>query len=43
MSFKPEDLNGNISDLSASEKDVLHDWEQKFQMKYKRVGNVIQG
>ncbi|QDZ21894.1 cytochrome b5-like steroid-binding protein [Chloropicon primus] len=41
MSFKPEDLAGGIDDLSQSEKDILYDWEQKFKMKYKCVGDVI--
>ena len=41
MSFKPEDLAGGTDDLSQSEKDILFDWEQKFKMKYKYVGDVV--
>jgi len=41
MSFKPEDLEGEIDDLSQSEKDILFDWEQKFKMKYKYVGDIV--
>ncbi len=41
MSFKPEDLAGGIDDLSQSEKDILYDWEQKFKMKYKYVGDIV--
>ena len=39
--FKPEDLAGGTDDLSQSEKDILFDWEQKFKMKYKYVGDVV--
>ena len=41
MSFKPEDLAGGVDDLTQSEKDILFDWEQKFQMKYKHVGDLV--
>ena len=41
MSFKPEDLNGDTEGLSASERDILHDWEQKFMLKYKHIANVV--
>ena len=41
MSFKPEDLAGGIDDLSQSERDILFDWEQKFKMKYKYVGDIV--
>mmetsp|Transcript_760 Transcript_760/g.1935 ORF Transcript_760/g.1935 Transcript_760/m.1935 type:complete len:175 (+) Transcript_760:207-731(+) len=41
MSFKPEDLAGGIEGLSQSEKDILFDWEQKFQLKYKYVGDIV--
>lgn len=27
MSFKPEDITGDVEGLSAAEVDVLNDWE----------------
>lgn len=41
MSFEPEDLTGNIEGLSASELDVLQDWEYKFMEKYVKVGQLV--
>ena len=38
---RPEDLAGGTDDLSQSEKDILFDWEQKFKMKYKYVGDIV--
>ncbi|XRB13280.1 cytochrome b5 heme-binding domain-containing protein [Pseudoscourfieldia marina] len=40
MSLKPEDVHGDISGLSAAERDILDDWERKFQEKYTIVGQV---
>ncbi|KAI8535704.1 hypothetical protein RHMOL_Rhmol10G0194300 [Rhododendron molle] len=41
MSFDPKDLTGNIEGLSASELDVLQDWEYKFMEKYVKVGQLV--
>ncbi|XWS50797.1 hypothetical protein CRYUN_Cryun12cG0119500 [Craigia yunnanensis] len=41
LSFKPEDLTGNIQGLSAEELGVLEDWEYKFMDKYPKVGRVV--
>ncbi|XP_007036710.2 PREDICTED: probable steroid-binding protein 3 [Theobroma cacao] len=41
LSFKPEDLTGNIEGLSAEELAVLEDWEYKFMDKYPIVGRVV--
>ncbi|XVE58829.1 hypothetical protein DITRI_Ditri04bG0200300 [Diplodiscus trichospermus] len=41
LSFKPEDLTGNIGGLSAEELAVLEDWEYKFMEKYPIVGRVV--
>ncbi|XVF50522.1 hypothetical protein PTKIN_Ptkin04bG0108200 [Pterospermum kingtungense] len=41
LSFKPEDLTGNIQGLSAEELSVLEDWEYKFRDKYPIVGRVV--
>ena len=42
MSFKPEDLNGDLEGLSQSERDCLDEWEQKFKDKYPAVGKVAE-
>ncbi|KAL0453315.1 UNVERIFIED_CONTAM: Membrane steroid-binding protein 2 [Sesamum latifolium] len=41
MSFDPKDLTGNIEGLSASELEVLQDWEYKFMEKYVKVGQLV--
>lgn len=41
MSFDPKDLTGNIEGLSASELEVLQDWEYKFMEKYVKVGQIF--
>ena len=41
MSFKPQDLTGNIDGLSTSELEVLQDWEYKFMEKYVKVGQLV--
>ncbi|CAK9183671.1 unnamed protein product [Ilex paraguariensis] len=41
MSFKPQDLTGNIAGLSTSELEVLQDWEYKFMEKYVKVGQLV--
>ncbi|KAL6997835.1 Membrane steroid-binding protein 2 [Sarracenia purpurea var. burkii] len=43
MSFDPQDLTGNIEGLSASDLDVLQDWEYKFMEKYIKVGQLVSG
>ncbi|KAE8722438.1 Membrane steroid-binding protein 2 [Hibiscus syriacus] len=40
LSFKPEDLTGNLEGLSAEELGVLDDWESKFIEKYPVVGRL---
>lgn len=41
MSFDSKDLTGNIEGLSASELEVLQDWEYKFMEKYVKVGQLV--
>ncbi|KAL4557992.1 hypothetical protein LXL04_036188 [Taraxacum kok-saghyz] len=41
MSFESSDLTGNIEGLSASELEVLEDWEAKFEEKYVKVGQLV--
>ncbi|KAI3750361.1 hypothetical protein L2E82_20995 [Cichorium intybus] len=41
MSFEPSDLTGNTEGLSASELEVLEDWEAKFEEKYVKVGQLV--
>lgn len=41
MSFDHNDLTGNIEGLSASELEVLQDWEYKFMEKYVKVGQLV--
>lgn len=41
MSFDPKDLTGNTEGLSASELEVLQDWEYKFMEKYVKVGQLV--
>ena len=43
VSLDPKDLNGNVSDLYASERDVLNDWVAKFESKYPYVGELLDG
>ncbi|GMH09664.1 hypothetical protein Nepgr_011505 [Nepenthes gracilis] len=40
LSFKPQDLNGNLEGLGDAELDILRDWEFKFMEKYPRVGVI---
>lgn len=40
LSFKPQDINGNLEGLDASELDILQDWEDKFMDKYVKVGHL---
>ncbi|XP_062168228.1 membrane steroid-binding protein 2-like [Alnus glutinosa] len=40
LSFKPQDLNGNLQGLDASELEILQDWEDKFMEKYVKVGHL---
>lgn len=41
LSFKPEDINGNIEGLSEEELVILQDWEYKFMEKYVKVGELV--
>ncbi|KAI0498217.1 hypothetical protein KFK09_021458 [Dendrobium nobile] len=41
MSFDQNDLTGNLEGLSASELEVLQDWEEKFMEKYVKVGHLV--
>ncbi|KAI3760679.1 hypothetical protein L1987_51077 [Smallanthus sonchifolius] len=41
MSFESSDLTGDIEGLSASELEVLEDWEAKFEEKYVKVGQLV--
>ncbi|KAJ8544157.1 hypothetical protein K7X08_028668 [Anisodus acutangulus] len=41
LSFKPEDINGNLEGLSDAELEILQDWEDKFMEKYARVGQLV--
>ncbi|CAJ1947676.1 unnamed protein product [Sphenostylis stenocarpa] len=41
LSFKPEDINGNLEGLGESELTILEDWEFKFIEKYPKVGQLI--
>lgn len=43
MSFDPRDFNSDLSDLSETELEVLHDWEEKFKEKYVKVGDIVSG
>ncbi|AES75151.1 putative cytochrome b5-like heme/steroid binding domain-containing protein [Medicago truncatula] len=38
LSFKPQDINGNLEGFHKSELTVLEDWEYKFIDKYSKVG-----
>lgn len=40
LSFKPQDINGNLEGLSDAELEILRDWEDKFIEKYARVGQL---
>ncbi|XP_055835218.1 probable steroid-binding protein 3 [Solanum dulcamara] len=41
LSFKPEDINGNLEGLSDAELEILQDWECKFMEKYAQVGQLV--
>lgn len=41
LSFKPEDINGNLEDLGPDELQILEDWEFKFIDKYAKVGQLV--
>lgn len=41
LSFKPQDINGNLEGLDASELEILQDWEDKFEEKYVKVGQLV--
>lgn len=41
LSFKPQDINGNLEDLGPEELQVLEDWEDKFMEKYAKVGQLV--
>ncbi|KAJ7976480.1 membrane steroid-binding protein 2-like [Quillaja saponaria] len=41
LSFKPEDINGNLEDLEEPELEILQDWEDKFIEKYVKVGQLV--
>ncbi|XP_050370866.1 probable steroid-binding protein 3 [Argentina anserina] len=41
LSFKPQDINGNIEGLGPDELQILQDWEDKFVEKYVRVGQLV--
>ncbi|KAG4912170.1 hypothetical protein JHK82_052756 [Glycine max] len=41
LSFKPDDINGNLEGLGEEELTILEDWEFKFIEKYPKVGQLI--
>ncbi|KAF5474325.1 hypothetical protein F2P56_006234 [Juglans regia] len=41
LSFNPQDINGNLEGLDASELEILQDWEDKFIEKYAKVGQLV--
>ncbi|XP_061351056.1 membrane steroid-binding protein 2-like [Gastrolobium bilobum] len=41
LSFKPEDINGNLEGLGEGELTILEDWEYKFIEKYPKVGQLV--
>ena len=43
VSLDAKDLNDDVSDLYAAERDVLNDWCRKFDDKYPVVGKVLGG
>ncbi|XP_057731699.1 membrane steroid-binding protein 2-like [Arachis stenosperma] len=43
LSFKPDDINGNLEGLDESELAILEDWEYKFIEKYPKVGQLVPG
>lgn len=43
VSLDAKDLNDDVSDLYAAERDVLNDWVRKFDDKYPVVGKVLGG
>ncbi|KAL5079358.1 hypothetical protein RYX36_007779 [Vicia faba] len=41
LSFKPQDINGNLQGLDESDLTILQDWEYKFIEKYPKVGQLV--
>ncbi|GMY19991.1 membrane steroid-binding protein 2-like [Fagus crenata] len=41
LSFKPQDINGNLEGLDEPELGILQDWEDKFVEKYVKVGQLV--
>ncbi|KAM2976426.1 hypothetical protein FF2_013497 [Malus domestica] len=41
LSFKPQDINGNLEGLGPDELGILQDWEDKFIEKYDKVGELV--
>ncbi|KAL6228392.1 hypothetical protein ACLB2K_002342 [Fragaria x ananassa] len=41
LSFKPQDINGNLEGLGPDELQILQDWEDKFVEKYVKVGHLL--
>ncbi|CAI8595128.1 unnamed protein product [Vicia faba] len=41
LSFKPQDINGNLQGLDESDLTILEDWEYKFIEKYPKVGQLV--
>ena len=41
LSFKAEDINGNLEDLGPGDLQILEDWEDKFMEKYAKVGRLV--
>ncbi|KAB2631632.1 membrane steroid-binding protein 2-like [Pyrus ussuriensis x Pyrus communis] len=41
LSFKPQDINGNLEGLGPDELGILQDWEEKFIEKYDKVGQLV--
>ncbi|KAJ4834338.1 Bifunctional protein GlmU [Turnera subulata] len=41
MSKNEEDISASLDDLTDKEKDVLADWERKFEAKYPVAGRVV--
>ncbi|KAM3341842.1 hypothetical protein P3S68_026808 [Capsicum galapagoense] len=41
LSFKLEDFNGSLEDLSDAQLKILQDWEYKFMDKFAQVGQLV--